>query len=160
MRSEGRGSVPERLLALPRERAGCEHLASQTPDEMRRVLRRYAGALRYGRYIQEGKIRPQDATDEEDEKSVKRTRLEYPTCAVCHMDLRRPYVCLSCTYFACFFRDPVTDAGAQKADAVDGAEVGTSHIGLHLAEEGHAFGTLRDLCSLRYGAWHAVLLRV
>ena len=58
------------------------------------------------------------------------------------MDLRRPSICLDCAYTACFFHDPVRDA----ASPHDGAEVGTSHVGLHLAEEAHGFGTLLCLC--------------
>lgn len=61
------------------------------------------------------------------------------------MDLRRPFLCLTCAHAACLFRDPVREAtlpitrGAGKA--TDGAEVGSSHIGVHLAEEAHPYGT-------------------
>lgn len=61
------------------------------------------------------------------------------------MDLRRPFLCLSCAHAACLFRDPVREAtlpitrGA--SSAADGAEVGSSHIGVHLAEEAHPYGT-------------------
>lgn len=72
------------------------------------------------------------------------TQLAYPTCAACGIDLRRPFLCLSCAHAACLFRDPVRDAslpvtrGAAQA-AADGAEEGSSHIGLHLAEEAHPY---------------------
>lgn len=153
MSGAARGHVPARLRALPRDQQGCAHLADTPKDKMDTLLERYAAALRYGRRILEGDLRPHDATDADEPRS-KRTRLAYPTCAVCGMDLRRPYVCLTCAYTACFFRDPVTDAAATAAAAPesgtangtthahDGTEVGTSHIGLHLAEEAHPFGTL------------------
>ena len=154
MSGAARGHVPARLRALPRDQLGCVHLADTSKDKMDALLERYTAALRYGRRILEGDLRPHDATDAEEPRS-KRTRLAYPTCSRCGMDLRRPYVCLTCAYTACFFRDPITDAAAAAASAGahepaatngtaharDGAEVGTSHIGLHLAEEAHPFGT-------------------
>lgn len=58
----------------------------------------------------------------------------------------------------CFFRDPITDASALNLDTDtrtnrDGAEEGTSHIGLHLAEEGHAYGRFRAnaACDMVHG---------
>lgn len=72
-------------------------------------------------------------------------QLEYPTCAACGIDLRRPFLCLSCAYPGCLFRDPVRDPSLPvtrgKAGASDGTEEGSSHIGLHLAEEAHPYGT-------------------
>lgn len=140
-----RGRVPTRLRALPEERLGCTHLALDTPT-LDHALERYAGALRYGRQIQSGTIRPHEATEA---PPPPHATLPYPTCAVCQMDLRRPFVCLTCAYTACFFRDPVTDAhtpGLETQAWHDGSEEGTSHIGLHLAEEAHAFGMSPAAC--------------
>lgn len=139
--------IPARLLrALPPEEAGCEHLAHQGTDELRKLLQRYVAALRYGRQIQDGRVRPQDATEPDEAGSAggtdddKRT-LTYPTCVTCHLDLRRPFICLECACTACLFHDPVVEpsSGRGADGASDGAEVGSSHIGLHLAEEAHAF---------------------
>ncbi|KOS13207.1 cysteine proteinase [Malassezia pachydermatis] len=110
---------------------------------MEQLLRRYAAGLRWGQRLLSGKIRPQDGAEEEEERDKKRQKLEYPTCAVCQMDLRRPFVCLTCAYTACLFHDPVREAmlpismGVQSK--ADGDEVGTSHMGLHLAEEAHSY---------------------
>lgn len=136
-----RGEVPERLHALPPERLGCAHLGAAARPAVEALLERYAAALRYGRRIQEGTLRPHDA---DDAPRAKRPRLPYPTCAVCRLELRRPFVCLECAHMACFFHDPITDAAGAAPAAGDGAEVGTSHAGLHLAEEGHAYGASRN----------------
>lgn len=61
------------------------------------------------------------------------------------MELRRPFLCMTCGYAGCLFKDPVRDAQLPvtqgSSGASDGAEEGTSHIGLHLAEEAHPYGT-------------------
>ena len=119
MSGAARGHVPARLRALPRDQLGCVHLADTSKDKMDALLERYAAALRYGRRILEGDLRPHDATDAEEPRS-KRTRLAYPTCSRCGMDLRRPYVCLTCAYTACFFRDPITDAAAAAGGSIRG----------------------------------------
>ena len=52
---------------------------------------------------------------------------------------------MTCGYAGCLFKDPVRDAQLPvtqgSSGASDGAEEGTSHIGLHLAEEAHPYGT-------------------
>ncbi|WFC98144.1 hypothetical protein MYAM1_000868 [Malassezia yamatoensis] len=104
-------------------------------------------ALRYGRKLIEGEIRPDDGDEDNDQRN-ETTRLTYPTCSVCKLDLCRPYICLDCSHIACFFRDPITDVHGPLADSeLDGNTLATqendlgssSHIGLHLAEEEHGF---------------------
>ncbi|PKI82969.1 ubiquitinyl hydrolase 1 [Malassezia vespertilionis] len=132
-------TVPQRLLAIAPEQTGCVHLAQESAEALDTLICKYSAALRYGRAIQSGKIRPRDAT-EEGGQALKKIKLEYPTCAVCSIDLRRPYICMDCAYIACFFRDPISDTGALPESAQgDGEEEGTSHIGLHLAEEAHSY---------------------
>lgn len=64
---------------------------------------------------------------------------------MCSMDMRRPFVCLECAHTACLFRDPVREpslpVSVGSARSAEHIEHGTSHMGLHLAEESHAYGT-------------------
>ncbi|WFD29785.1 ubiquitinyl hydrolase 1 [Malassezia sp. CBS 17886] len=133
--ANGAGRTP---WVLPRERAGCEHLASESSAAVKVLLKRYAAGLRWGRRIREGKVRPKEHSegDAHDERPAKRRTLEYPTCATCRMDLRRPFVCLECMHAACLFHDPAADGVSSAKPA---GEVGASHICLHLTEAAHAY---------------------
>lgn len=59
--------VPERLLRpVPSDAAGCEHIADQSPQQMRTLLERYVGALRWGRQIEKGQVLPRDAGEDDE----------------------------------------------------------------------------------------------
>jgi len=77
-------AVPARLRALPPGLAGCDHLAHA--GALDTTLRRYAAALRWGRQLEEGKIRPRDATDDYVPDKRRRVRLR-PRGALACADL-------------------------------------------------------------------------
>lgn len=104
------------------EHAGCTHIAGLDAPRIDTYLARYTAGIRWGRRIRDGHLRPADAGS-----APKKQRLEYPQCAACRLDMRRPFVCLDCAHRACLLTDPVAAASSSSK----------SHMGTHLASTAH-----------------------
>ena len=63
--------MPAPPHALPREQAGCAHIAGLESEKLLQYIARYSAGVRWGRRIRDGQIRPSDGADD----TPKRTRV-------------------------------------------------------------------------------------